>query len=217
MINLKNVDLLAIDCKQPNKAIKSLNISKRNINFGKVMLLTDDSFLLEEQINNIDITYIPKIKNIQDYNNLCLRLTNYSNNDFILLIQHDSFITNSNNWDDIFFNYDYIGAPWKESDIKNWGLVNRVGNGGFSLRSKKLLNCLLNYETTQGWNEDGFITNFKINDMLQQGIKFPNVDIAQKFAIEHQIENKVYNPSDHFGFHGQGNYDIALDYINKNK
>ena len=32
-----------------------------------------------------------------------------------------------------FFDYDYIGAPWPNN------FVNRVGNGGFSLRSKKFL------------------------------------------------------------------------------
>ena len=56
----------------------------------------------------------------------------------MLIIQHDGFILNHKAWDNEFLNYDYIGAPvyWMGNKLIE------VGNGGFSLRSKKLLKII---------------------------------------------------------------------------
>jgi len=59
-----------------------------------------------------------------------------------LLVQPDGFVINPDKWDNQFFEYDYIGAPWEQvphSYLDPWGKPHRVGNGGFSFRSKKLL------------------------------------------------------------------------------
>ena len=60
-------------------------------------------------------------------------LVKHIDTDFVLICQHDGFILNPKAWTDDFYLYDYIGAPWWHQDHK------AVGNGGFSLRSKKLL------------------------------------------------------------------------------
>ncbi len=65
---------------------------------------------------------------------------------FCLVIQSDGFVINPNLWTNQFLEYDYIGAPWpNEISVYNASInkidlaKNRVGNGGFSLRSKRLL------------------------------------------------------------------------------
>ncbi len=51
-----------------------------------------------------------------------------------LCIQWDGYVLRGQAWDPAFLTYDYIGAPWPHfSDGHN------VGNGGFSLRSRRLL------------------------------------------------------------------------------
>jgi hypothetical protein len=61
--------------------------------------------------------------------------------DYNLIVQYDGFAVNSDAWTNEFLNYDYIGAVWRDGV---------VGNGGFSLRSKKLYEALieLNPETS---------------------------------------------------------------------
>src|SRR5215469_5203243 len=51
-----------------------------------------------------------------------------------LMVQWDSGIVSPAQWSDDFLGYDYVGAPW------GWyGDAHEVGNGGFSLRSRRLM------------------------------------------------------------------------------
>jgi Protein of unknown function (DUF5672) len=66
--------------------------------------------------------------------------------DFTIVVQWDGFAVNAAAWDERFLRYDYIGACW----IWMWGGGRfshwhgpMVGNGGFSLRSRRLLDALL--------------------------------------------------------------------------
>ena len=71
-----------------------------------------------------------------------LLLKKYIDTDFCLIIQGDGFVIHPENWTDEFLKYDYIGAPWR--NLAHYSFI-RVGNGGFSLRSKKLLKILILY------------------------------------------------------------------------
>ena len=55
----------------------------------------------------------------------------------VLLVQWDGYVVNPAAWRAEFLDYDYIGATWFWHDDSM-----RVGNGGFSLRSRKLLSAL---------------------------------------------------------------------------
>jgi len=68
----------------------------------------------------------------------------------ILVYQLDSIIClNSPRKFTSFLQYDYIGSPWP------WNKTTYVGNGGFSLRSRKWsLEVLQRHELLKGWNED---------------------------------------------------------------
>ena len=56
---------------------------------------------------------------------------------FALFIEWDGYVVEPRAWDRRFRDYDYIGAKWPEHFD---GM--RVGNGGFSLQSKKLMDAL---------------------------------------------------------------------------
>ena len=215
MLNLENIDLIAISSDKPTQTITSLKYSMLGAKFGKVKFLThverDDYKDLD--IENIEFIKIDEIKSHREYNDFCLRLNNYTDNEFILIVQNDSFITNPSEWTDEFLNYDYIGAPWTEKQASEWRIPNRVGNGGFSLRSKKFLEYSSKFTSCNGANEDGFLTNFTLNYANHFGIKYSPVDLAYKFSVELPNPDDTYDPDKHFGFHGNYLYDVAEKYI----
>ena len=138
------------------------------------------------------------------------RLDDHINTDFVLTVENDGFIIDASFWEDEFLDYDYIGSPWYDpiDDPKY-----RVGNGGFSLRSKKLLEATkIITDSRDGpfGNEDMFIC-WKSKKVLESfyKIKFAPVELAAKFAVEltmcpehnHVIMDNL-STYDTFGFHG---------------
>ena len=106
--------------------------------------------------------------------------------------------------------YDYIGAPWLVADwsVKNFDFPKNllgtivVGNGGFSLRSKKFL------ETSAKLMKEGKIPKIHPEDVSlciwhkdlldKEGISIAPPDLAGKFSIEG--DDQEYDKQ--FGFHG---------------
>ncbi len=84
---------------------------------------------------------------------------------------------------------------------------NCVGNGGFSLRSRKLLKTVakINYDSLKFpiKNEDLVICHYLYKEMIDQGVRFATPTLAAKFSIEN--ENNLYgqNVNSVFGFHGK--------------
>ncbi|OOF42549.1 hypothetical protein BKK51_12790 [Rodentibacter trehalosifermentans] len=147
--------------------------------------------------------------------------------DFALIVQNDGFVLNGNNWREEFLEYDYIGAPLlymgraKENGVIE-PIVNWEGclpyyksvpddvfigqNGGFSLRSKKLLgmprkldmNVLISHPKKlemgrqpvaleyddPNHNEDIILTIIYRKLLESQGIQFAPPKIAAYFAGE---------------------------------
>ena len=86
-------------------------------------------------IQSVRVVRIGRLKSASEYSFFVLKaLHEYVETQHCLLVQWDGFVTNANAWRPDFLAFDYIGAPWPQfSDGRN------VGNGGFSLRSRKLL------------------------------------------------------------------------------
>ena len=211
-LNLNNIDLVAMDCLHPEETIKSLNISMCGIDFGHIFLF-DANKSDYRDVDNIEFIRIPKIYSRNGYSDFCLRLTNYCNNDFLLYTQNHAFIINPECWDNKYLEYDYIGAPWTSKMIMSWNMINRVGNGAFSLRSKKFLDFSNQFSSCEGWNEDGYLTNFRLKDALSSFIKFPDADLAFKFSCESLEINQIFDPKNHFGFHGNDKLELVLKYL----
>ena len=109
--------------------------------------------------------------------------------DFVLTVQFDGRILNPKAWMNDFFNYDYIGAPWGDKV---------VGNGGFSLRSRKLCEFVAKHYAEEynknyfKWvcknplgNEDLFICRICKSELERNGFKFAPYGVAIKFSVEH--------------------------------
>jgi ADP-heptose:LPS heptosyltransferase len=121
-------------------------------------------------------------------------LYKYFSTDYVLVIQADGYVLNGKSWLSEFLEYDYVGSPWLYSDGKN------VGNGGFSLRSKKLQHALASDDFIFASDPEDQAIGRLYRDYLQQkyDIKFPLEDLADRFAYE--LRTPIY---DTFGFHGK--------------
>ena len=206
--SIKDVTLVAIDCtNRISNTIKALEISKKELDFGKVLLLSHER--PESLPDGIDFKQCPKIENIDQYNLfMFFILTEYIDTPFCLTVQDHAYIINPSMWDDRWLDYDYIGAPWAYREdayiCHDTGEHVRVGNGGFSLRSKKLLDIPITYgmplKEEQGfYNEDGNLCVYHRKMMLQLGIKYAPLKVACRFSFETPIEEILGLRT--FGFH----------------
>jgi hypothetical protein len=223
MLDFKNVTLIAVDNTHRIKnTIKAIYTCIEQANFGAVKLITSKEIiqqyeeeLLKDNIHMEEMVY--PITNIVIYSHYFLYdLYRHVDTEFCLTIQDHGFIVNPDAWTDEFFEYDYIGAPWPVRDdcfISPFGEHMRVGNGGFSLRTKKLLEVPLHieipFDVNKGdfykhfnhncFNEDGNICIHNRHLYESQGCKFPSVELAARFSYESPVpENQGIIP---FGFH----------------
>jgi len=202
-LKLPNVTLLGIDCVDVNRLIKAMNISQEDIEFGAVKLLTS------LPTKDTRLVKIPHIGTIENLSRFCIaELNKYVETDYVLLVQYDGFILNSDSWNPEFFKYDYIGAPiskkdsWAKTDFKYSDQLLVVGNGGFSLRSKKFLELSARMVTeniiTKFYPEDVSLCVWYRDLLEQQGMTFAPVDLAIKFSVQEDYGH--YEKP--FGFHG---------------
>lgn len=211
MVNLDNVTLVSVTSVNIERAIKALRYSMRNVSFKDVKLFTD----VDVQCDDINVIKIDKLDYINYSRFIVYDLHKHIDTEFVLIIQDDGFIVNPDKWNDIFLKYDYIGAPFPIPPITDnisyrdpFGNLCRVGNGGFSLRSKKLLELptKLNLEWKPYfgyYNEDGFFTVHNKHIFEERGCVYAPIDIAANFSIEYNVPE--HDGVTTFGFHGKHN------------
>jgi len=194
---LADVTLLGIDCNDIKRLIAVSEISQRRLLFGRVKLLSS------HPSGNKNVIAIPAIKSHQDYANFKIkRLHEYVETSHVLIIEHDGFVLNPDAWDDRFLEYDYIGAPWCYNDGYN------VGNGGFSLRSRRLLEVLRSDHIRHVYPEDHVIGRTYRRYLERSGMKFAPESLAHRFAIEGNIKYG-WSWDGQFGFHSYWATDLS--------
>ena len=172
-----------------NEAVKRC---MKSLKFDDVIIFSDR----DDCWGNHTVHKIDKIQSVGEYNRLMtFELPKYLNTKFCLTIQFDGFVLNPSEWNNLFLYYDYIGAPWPSH---NHGHHN-VGNGGFSLRSKKLCDLVseYDYKDSDVYPEDLHVCQ-RLRPELEKkhGINFPHESIASHFSAESYIYRY---PT--FGFH----------------
>lgn len=193
---MKRITAVIIDT-YPDKIFASLAIKmvQRFEKITKVITFSDTPF---EEINDVDFVKISKLTSNNDYGKIIFDiLPKYITDDFVLVFQWDGFILNPSNWFDSFLDYDYIGAPYN-----NW-----VGNGGFSIRSLKLLETLQDLKITIDLSnpydqpEDQIIYVHNKELLEKNGIRYAPADLAALFSYENGPLRKNV-----FGFHSASNF-----------
>ncbi len=145
------------------------------------------------------IVEIDRIRSLSDYNRIIFEMLPAKvETDFVLVIQFDGFALNPSKFTEDFFSYDYIGAPWAAGRVPGRGAT--VGNGGFSLRSRRLLQVLSEMpqpiDLTQP--EDNVICLTLRDELEREGVRFAPLDVARRFSVE----SDRTEPVTPFGFHG---------------
>lgn len=190
--DLPSVTLCAIDCVNPALALRALDLCGLQCRFGEVLFISDTAS--RYKLDGCRMEVIPRIGSVAEYSRFVLKeLGRYCRTEHLLLIQWDGYIINPESWRPEFLEYDYIGAPW------GWYQDgHRIGNGGFSLRSRRLLDALLDEEIVDLDPEDDAIgRRYRTLLETKYGIRFPSDEIAEAFSYE------TISPKDRpFGFHG---------------
>lgn len=158
----------------------------------------DCLFFTEADLPNIDrritIIRIAPFSSAADYSEFILtELGRFITTDHCLVVQWDGFVLDPGQWDPAFLQFDYVGAPWPQFDDGH-----DVGNGGFSLRSRKLLGACLDPRFARSHPEDLAICRVNRNLLEQKhGIRFADRGTAKRFSCERTSSRE---PT--FGFHG---------------
>ena len=194
---MTDIGIIIVDTTNYVLANNALINSVQKMSPAHVLAFTDHPGLW----NEYDKQLIPKITCIEDYNDIILRqVVKHLQQDHYLVIQYDGFVVDPARFEPQFLEFDYIGAPWP-------GVENHsVGNGGFSLRSRRLMQAVADHldQRQTGEAEDLFICR-TLRPTLEKTYKmrFAPVEVAERFSFEAPLKNQQT-----FGFHGLLNLPI---------
>jgi hypothetical protein len=200
-VPIPRTTLVCVDCRDYDLAADALKHCLERASFERVKWFTD----AEVQVEGVETVRIPRIASTAAYSRFVMKeLDRHIDTDFALLVQYDGYILNAGCWSDEFLGYDYIGARWPAQD---W---ITVGNGGFSLRSRRLLRALQDPEIEPADPEDIAICRThreRLED--RHGIRFAPEEVAARFSFE-----TVPSDGPTLGFHGLGHLVNLYDKTN---
>lgn len=192
---LPDVTLVAVTSVAVEATVAALHRSTAQVKFGEVLLLCDRP---PPAVAGTAIQWrrIGRLTSRRDYSRFMLSdLAGHISTSHAMCVQWDGFVLHGDAWDPQFLDYDYIGAVWP-----HFRDGHNVGNGGFSLRSRRLLEeCrALDYRGLE--LEDVVISRLCRPRLEAQGIRFAPAAVAQRFAYERESPT-----GREFGFHGSYN------------
>ena len=188
---LTDVTLVAATSVALKATVAALKRSLEEIDFGEVLFLSD----VPPPVKHPEITWrrIERIASRTDYSRFMLRdLVRHISTSHALCVQWDGFVLDGSAWTPAFLDYDYIGAPWP-----HFHDAHNVGNGGFSLRSRRLLDACSTLTFNPQDGEDVIICRLERPRLEAQGMVFAPEEMARRFSYE-----RMMSSGEEFGFHG---------------
>ncbi len=189
----KGVSLVIADTESYVLANNAIDQCSQRFHFDEILIFTDKPEYWP-QYRSIRIN---RIESIEDYNHLMISVVPFHiSTQFFMVAQFDGFILNGAAFLEEFYKYDYIGAPWPASAYPHF----RVGNGGFSWRSKRLALAAASMASFRDAmdSEDAFIGRvIRVALENRHQCKFASENVASHFSYE-----MVMPPDSVFGFHG---------------
>jgi hypothetical protein len=177
------VTLCCIDCSYHELAAAALRHSLAGCAFAEALFFSDRDC----GVDGVRFVPVERIGSSAEYSNFVVhRLHEYISSAHVLIVQYDGFVLNPSAWQHAFLQYDYLGATIS---------INRrrlVGNGGFSLRSRKLLHALRDDEEVRRYDarRDPLSEDLAICDRYRPrlesryGLRFAPEGLADAFAAE---------------------------------
>ena len=191
---LTDVTLVAVTSVALRPTIDALVASLQRVRFAKALLLTDKP---EHDLpSTIECRQINPLNSRAAYSKFMLHdLADHIDTTHALCVQWDGYVVNGWSWTNTFLNYDYIGAVWPQFSDEH-----RVGNGGFSLRSRRLLRACQRVPFDEWHAEDVFIGRVHRPLLEEGGMRFAPESVAANFSYE-----RTKPTGREFGFHGAFN------------
>lgn len=210
MIALEDVTLISVAGVQIDESQAALQKCMSGMTFGRVMLLAPEPPASPDP--RIEYRRVPPMT-LHGYNVFMLKqLVHHIDTRHVLSVHPDGYVLNPERWDPDWLNFDYVGAPWPERLYypKAGGYLdpaNRVGNSGFCLRSRRLLELVepIDLSTLRFVSKaDDAITCILLYDYLtQKGMRFADIESAARFSIEDPKATFGQTLDTVFGFHGK--------------
>lgn len=201
----ESVTIVCISDIEISKSAAALSISIKKTKAKRAIVFTSRIKKWRESINlyikdqsGIELKFIEvdPIDSLQSYSTLVEHnIGPKLHTSHCLIIQHDGFVLNANAWRDYMLTYDYVGAPFlprikdKNYSRDEEGRFWSIGNGGFSLRSKRLLLAAYHYQLSDNFqytngHEDGFFCVLHRYFLEQNGFVWADTVEAQCFSLE---------------------------------
>jgi len=194
-LRLSGVELCCIDCSYHELAARALRATLARCEFDRAQFLSDRDCGVDE----VAFVAIDPIRSLHAYSNFAIhKLHAHVSSRHVLVIQYDGFALNPAAWDARFLDYDYIGPAVRLPDGRAGGI------GGFSLRSRRLLEALRDdpeirkYDAEKAPYAEDIAICCAYRERLerQHGMRFAPADVADRFAAE-----AIVPTSKVFGFH----------------
>ncbi len=198
--HLPNVTLITFDCVNLKQTLVATDICQKEFSFGAVKILSSIPS------NDPRVVPVPELLNDwQKYSEFYIsQFARHVETEYALCFHPDGFILNPSAWQDDFLKYDYIGAPWYQFGKP------MVGSGGFSMRSKRLLDFIATHYKEIGGPyhpEDLWTCEVAKPHLVEKGLTFAPVELASHFSIEGNNRGVVWNGE--FGWHNIRSTDIS--------
>lgn len=198
MLNLPTVTLVCVDTVNHDLALRAIALSCAHVRFARTVFVTaamPDGLAIPD---GLDVVTVASLASRDAYSRFVLKeLQPFVATSHVLLVQWDGYVINPESWSPTFLDCDYLGATWfwRDDDL-------RVGNGGFSLRSRRLLQALQDPRIEMTEAEDVTICR-TYRHLLERehGIRFGDEAMADRFSFE---AHRPAAPT--FGFHGLFNF-----------
>jgi len=201
-LELAQVTLCAVDTRAPELAAMSLRRSMAGVEFGHVLLFTRD-WQPAQPLPGVEVVEIDLLRSGADYSHFVLRqMPAFIGTSHVLVTQWDGFVVDPRAWSHEFLAHDYVGAVWPEQPA-----ARSVGNGGFSLRSRRFLAAGQDPHITEEHPEDqALCRTWRAHLEHEHGVSFAPPALARRFAFENE---EPQGPT--FGFHGPYNLPRFMD------
>ena len=194
-LSLPQVTLCAVSSANVPATIRALETSLAHIAFADAILFTHAD-QPKDHLNRsaeIRLVEIERLNTSAAYSEFLLaQVADHVRTSHCLIVQWDGHVIDAARWRPEFLEYDYIGARWPQfADGRD------VGNGGFSLRSRRLMAACQSPKFERHHPEDLAICHTNRALLDDQGMRFAPGALADAFAAE-----RAGDPSSSFGYHG---------------
>ncbi|MDR6512529.1 hypothetical protein J2792_003414 [Novosphingobium capsulatum] len=196
---LPEVTLCAATSVNVAATVSALRASLDQVAVADCVLLTDAD--VDPGDSRIRVARIAPLRSSAAYSDFILtKLLDHVSTSHCLVTQWDGHVLDARRWQPAFLDFDYIGASWPQ-----FADGHDVGNGGFSLRSRRLMEACRNWNFQAIHPEDIAIGRVNRPWLEDQGMRFAPRALADLFSAE-----RTGDSNSTFGYHGVFNMPRAL-------